>query len=174
MKKYWKRIVSIVAVLLVGLVIWFIFFYNYVPRLSEEEKEKVEQAYSDYQFGLWPIDWYDENDHIEEFGVWRYIGTYGDCYAFLVIGNGQGATMDPLPGPFEVYGLARSVYYPADADVVLYHTKRTFTYGIDTPHEFTTRLYFLEGISSNREEWITNEQWEQLTRDIEKLAREHN
>ena len=171
MNKYWKWIFAVAAVLLVGLVIWFIFFYNYVPRLSEEEKEKVEQAYAD-NHGIRPIVWYDENGYVEEFGVWRYIGTYGDCYAFLIIDTGRGATFELLEGPFELYGLSRSVYYPVDAHVVLYNTKQTITYGIDTPYETTTQLWRLEAMS-DRLRWLTDKQLEQLTKDIEKLAKAH-
>ena len=162
--------IAIIASVLAFAIVVLSFIYASIPRLPPWEKEKVEQAKKGY-----PITWYDENGYVEEFGVWRYIGTYGDCYAFLVIGDGLGATFEPLPGPFELYGLSRSVYYPVDAEVVVYHTKRTFTYGVGTDYEHTTPLRILERIGPEiRKEWLTDAQLEQLTRDIEKIAAEHN
>lgn len=175
MRKYWKWILSIIALLLVGLLIWFIFFYHSVPRFSDEEKKKVEEVYYDSWIGDSPT-WYDENGGIEEVGVWRYVGTYGDCYAFLKIGdNFSDMTVYPpytMPNPFPLDGLSHEVYYHTEANVVLYHTKKDFTILVGD-REYSGRLKDIREID-NREEWITDEQLERLTRDIEAIAKAHN
>ena len=169
MRKCWKWILAVIAVLLAGLLIWFLIDYFSVPRLPPWEKERVLDELN--IIGSWrPHIWYEENGYVEETGVMRYIGTYGDCYAFLVIGNGHGATMHIMPGPFELRGLSRQVFYPIDADVMLYHTKRTFPRG-----DKMLRACYLEYLSpEKRQEWLTDEQLEQLTQDIEKLAKAHD
>lgn len=163
-------IIAIIASVLTVVIVCLTCIYAPIPRLPSWEKEKVVQNCT----GPDPI-WYDENGYVEETGVYRYIGTYGYCYAILVIGDGMGATMDPMPGPFELHGLARPVYYPIDAKVLLYHTKRTFTSGVDAPWETTTRVRYLETMGpEHRKEWLTDAQLERLTRDIEKLAKAHD
>jgi len=159
-------IIAIIASVVAVVIVCLTCIYAPIPRLPSWEKEKVVQD----RTGPGPI-WYDENGYVEEPGVYRYIGTYGYCYAILVIGDGMGATMDPMPGPFELHGLARPVYYPIDVKVLLYHTKRTF----DTLWGTTTRGRYLETMKpEHRKEWLTDAQLERLTRDIEKLAKEHN
>lgn len=173
MRTCWKWIFSVTIVLLAGLLIWLIFTYNPIPRLSKNEKANVEKAFSDQKMESSEGDtiiWYDENGYVEEEHVWRYIGTYGDCYAFLRIGMEETSLPDLLQE------LSRDVYYPNHADVMLYHTKRTFTYSEvscgTTSSQERCKLMCLDSIR-NRDEWITDEQLEQLTRDIEKLAKAH-
>ena len=182
MRKYWKWITAILAVLLVGLLIWFLVDYYSIPRLPDSEKKKIEELYYDTWYGgpkyskFHPLTWYDENGGIEEDLVWRYIGTYGDCYAFLKIGDNL-ADIDvvppyTMPNPFPLQGLSREVWYHTEADVVLYHTQKDFPVVIGD-REYSARLRGLWGMD-NREEWITDAQLEQLTRDIEKIAKAHN
>ena len=174
MRAYWKWILSATIVLLAALLIWLIFSYNPIPRLSKNEKAKVEKAFYDQNLESSEGDtiiWYDENGYVEEEHVWRYIGTYGDCYAFLRIGMEETSLPDLLQE------LPRNVYYPKHAEVILYHTKRTFTYSEAyrgaTTQDGTCEVLSLDNIG-NRDEWITDEQLEQLTQDIEKLAKAHN
>ncbi len=169
MKSRRDCIIAIIASVLAVVIVCLTCIYASIPRLPPWEKEKIELE----RTGPGPI-WYDENGYVEEPGVYRYIGTYGYCYAFLVIGDGQGATFDPMSGPFELRGLSRPVYYPIDATVLLYHTKRTFTYGIGTPWEITVRARYLDIMGSEqRKEWLSDAQLERLTRDVEKLAKAH-
>lgn len=174
MRTCWKWIFSVTIVLLAGLLIWLIFTYNPIPRLSENEKANVQKAFCDQKMVSSEGDtiiWYDENGYVEEEYVWRYIGTYGDCYAFLRIGMEETSLPDLLQE------LPRNVYYPNHADVMLYHTKRTFTYSEVScgaiPSKEKCKLMYLHSIE-NLEEWITDEQLEQLTRDVEKLAKAHD
>ena len=181
MKKCWKWILAAVAILLVGLLIWFIFLYTSVPRLSKKEKEKVEQVYFEEWLGAdeqtyqqCPLIWYDENGYSEQEFVWRYVGTYGECYAFLLIGDNQTAYMEDVEIPFPINGLARVVYYSTEADVILYHTSKEFTYKSEYgDDEYKKRLDHISNIDRywNREEWLTDAQLEELTRDIENLAK---
>ena len=185
MKKYWKWILAAIAILLAGLLIWFFFFYNSAPRLPKMEKEKIETIYYEH----WIVDskfpekspliWYDENGYVEEEGVWRYVGTYGDCYAFLLIGDNEADYLVSPPMhvqlPFPIPGLCGTVYYPSEAHVVLYHTKNEFSYAdvYGTNFEGTIRMCQLRSIN-NREDWLTDEQLEQLTQDIEAISKAHN
>ncbi len=183
MKRYWKWILTVVAILLVGLLIWFIFFYNHIPRLSKKEKEKVEEAYfivlgsDEERYVRNAIIWYDENGNVEENKVWRYVGKYGDCYAFLMIGDNKNSYMEEVDIPYPIRGLSRFVYYPTEVSVMLYHTKRGFTLKeieeFDGVSENLYQVWRLEYMR-NREEWITDEQLEQLTQDVEKIAAAHN
>lgn len=180
LKKYRAHIIfGLVVALSVGILVASS-IYDSVPRLSRMTKDKIKEDYFVYECGsneriykMAPIIWYEENNYTEEENVWRYIGTYGDCYAFLVIGSGIGATMDPLELPVKLQGLSRTVYYPNDAHVMLYHTKRLFTYQEaiypNSSYEKTIKMASLDEIE-NREEWLTDAQLEQLTRDIEKMA----
>ena len=125
MRKYWKWMVLFIALLLTGLLVWLIFFYNSVPRLPKKEKEKVVTEYFNRycrgemeRYSNRPIIWYDENGRVEKHNVWRYVGTYGDCYAFIVIGDNVAL---PAGGsvqiPYPLEGLPRKVYYPQEAVV---------------------------------------------------------
>lgn len=179
LQKYRKHIFAILAVLLVGLLLWGIFFYYSVPRLSKEEKELVRKEYINQYCGgdtknylENPIIWYDENWHIEENGVWRYVGTYGDCYALLRIGDNIYDYLRSENTPHMVLGLPRPVVYPNEAEAYLYHTKREFNsveanWIVDGT---TVRMERIHAIM-NLDQWITEEQLEQLTQDIEKIAK---
>ena len=178
MKKYWKPTIIVLVLLLVTVLIVGLIHYFSVPRLSQTEKDKVEKAFYYQQMGFSrneDLIWYDENGCVEEECVWRYIGTYGDCYAFLRIGDGMNATGEQQTLPDLLQGLSCDVYYPNHANVMLYHTKRTFTskelFGNDENARY--QLMYIDSIE-NLEEWITDEQLEQLTQDIEKIAAEHN
>ncbi len=178
MRKCWKLVIAISSVFLVVLLLWFIFFYNPVPRLSETEKDKIEAKY----YACWipnrkhperdPLIWYDENGRVEEEYVWRYIGTYGDCYAFLMIGDNVGATYGPVDLPYLIQGLSREVYYPIEARVVLYNTHTA--YELEYYGDELQLLVDLNYYTSYREEWLTDAQLEQLTRDIAEIAKAYN
>lgn len=183
LQKHRKPIFVILTLLLVSLLLWGIIYYNSVPRLSKTEKEKVKiEYYNRYcagEMGKYlanPITWYDENGNKEENNVWRYVGTYGDCYAFLVIGDNEDPlSADPFQLPYPLIGLSRNVYYPNEALVYLYHTKREFNSNeanwiIDGATIRMELIYMID----NREEWLTDEQLEQLTQDIERIAKEYN
>ena len=179
MRKYWKWIIAILAVLLIGLLVCFIFFRNTDSGLPESEKEKIEKLYYEQMIPVperpedYPLIWYDENEGVEEKGVWRYIGTYGDCYAFLIIGDNLAdiGVFPPytMPNPYPIQGLTRDVYYSVEADIVLYHTKEKMEYG---NQEHATQMALLSEIDNvgNREDWVTNEQLEKLTQDIEQIS----
>ena len=167
----------ILSVLIVGLLLWGISFFFPAPRLSKITKEKVRTEYFDQFCGGYegdylqrPIIWYDENWYREEKNVWRYLGKYGDCYAFLGIGDNKDLVGLPTQDPFPIEGLTRTVYYHREAYVYLYHTKKEFIYSSGEPR----RMQVLSGLAHKREEWLTDEQLEQLTRYIEKLAKDYN
>ena len=181
LQKRRKLIFVILAFLLVGLLIWLVWFHNSVPRLSRKDKELVRTEYFNRYCGgkmeayrEQPLIWYDENGHIEKEHVWRYVGTYGDCHAFLQIGDNKWDGL-PTQHPYPLLGLSRNVFYPNEALVHLYHTKREFN-SDEAPwivDGATIRIELIYVIK-NREKWITDEQLEQLTQDIEKIAKAYN
>ena len=192
MQRRWKRLSIIAAAFLCVLIVFSACFkfssdtvQDPVPTLSKEEKEFVKMEYYDLKCGgkletylRQPIIWYDENGYVEEHHVWRYVGTYGDCYAFLVIGDNWDLWGEITPG--EPYGLTRleKVFYHCEADVYLYHTKTEFTRDGRTTwiaEGNNVRLADIVQINKiNLEEWITEEQLEQLREDIKALAPECN
>ena len=189
MRKCWKWLIGLVALLLVGLLVWFLinFYYYSTKRLPPWEKEKVEREYyevlwsgaKEYAHKHNPLIWYEDNDYVEEEHVWRYIGTYGDCHAFLVIGDNTDVFWNQLEPPFPIEGLSRVVEYPAanQVRIMLYHTKKAFTYDqfaqLDTGYDYLYKMRYLDEIR-NREEWLTDAQFEQLTQDVEKLAEQQS
>ena len=170
MRKSWKWIIVAIALLLIGLLAWFLIDYFSVPRLPFWEKEEVLNVLNEYTSTYYnDLFWYKDSGDIEEPGATRYIGTYGDCYAFLVIGSKTGATMEPYVGPVNVDGLTRDVYYPVNAYVVLYHTDPNF------PTSQYRRVWYIKDEPSEYIGlYISDWQLERLTRDVEKLAKEHS
>ena len=177
MRKNRKLIFAILAIL-IAVIIWGIDLYASTPRLPQWEKEKVEEAYYAVSPAP-PLIWYDENGYTEEKFVYRYIGTYDYCHAFLEIGDNTNAIFEEIDLPYPICGLSRTVYYPVEADVVLYHTKKAFTYEEVSNYEDagkvegTYRLCYLASLK-NRREWLTDAQLERLTQNIEKIAKAHN
>ena len=165
-----KKLIFAISAVLVVAIIYGIFLFAYTPSLPEREKVKIEALRSS-------IIWYDENGHVEENNVMRYIGKYGDCYAFLQFGDGFDPLLQPVKLPFELLGLSYPVYYPKDAYIYLYHTKREFPYNEAYNSMFsrdsTVRMMALVSIK-NREEWISDWQLKRLTRDLERIAWLHN
>ena len=187
MRKCWKWLIGIVALLLVVLLVWALinFYYFSTKRLPPWEKKNIEQVYfdqwcmsDDKLYNQHPIIWFDENDGVEAENVWRYIGKYGDCYAFLVIEDNIDGFGSPWEGPYPIEGLSREVIYPTnEACIMLYHTQKEFTYEQMWQFEFESdakfKMYLLSEIK-NREEWLTDAQFEQLTCDVEKLAKQQS
>lgn len=179
MKKYLIPIIAILLAVIVGVLVWLIFFNNTVPSFTQKVKDTIKQVYleewldsNENLYQVRPIIWYDENGNVEDNHVWRYIGTYGECYAFLKIGDNINNGINwEVEIPYPVAGLSRKVYYPIEAEVVLYHSKRTFTerevFGGGSDERCS--LWYLWQID-NRENWLTDAQLEQLTADIEKMA----
>ena len=182
MKKKSKIIIGAILLLAVVFLVVYTLLADKSPaNLTEEQKKAVENAY----FEEWidsderylaenPIIWYDENGGVEEPGVWRYIGTYGKCQAFLrILENSNGIEMPPATFriPFQVQGLSREVYYNEVVDVILYHTEKEFSYSEVLGMNYTgnIRLWMLHDMD-NREDWLTDDQLEQLTADVEKMA----
>ena len=184
--KYRKLILTVLVSLFVCLVFVGVYSYCSVPRLSAKAKAEVEALYfqdwcmsSEEIYARQPLIWYDENWYREEVNVWRYIGTYGDCYAFLRMSKNIGGMFEPIELPVEILGLSYAVYYPRNAYVFLYHTKREFPSDdvfytvVPDKNNYMVKMTALYSIQ-NRSEWLTDEQLEQLTRDIEKIAAKYN
>ena len=182
LRKYRALIIAVSAVVLAVAVIIGVGIHHFnifhladehepVPALSAEEKEKVDAEVK----GIKITSWYDENGYKEESGVWRYVGTYGDCYAFLMYELNITPIFDPITLPIELQGLSRPVAFHHNASVMLYHTKQAFAFSEIYGEGDNSRLQswaYLKHIA-NRNQWLTDAQLEELTRDIEKIAKSH-
>ena len=187
MKKYWKWILPAACLLVIALSVWFTVDYFSVPKWSQAAKERVKHTYiytwnhyspksvsegwEERWFEQNPIIWYDEKGNAEGENVWRYIGTYGDCYAFLLIGEdvNRGIPEENLQKPYLLAGLSYDVYYPAEACVILYDAKGNLTTRTSLFGE-PARLQPLYQVCEDN--WLTAKQLEQLTQDVEKIAEE--
>ena len=167
MKTRRGRIIAIVAAVMVVAVLLHVGrVYGVYPRMTPWEKDEVLNVLNEYPSDYYDLFWYEDSGDMEEPGATQYIGTYGDCYAFFVIGSKTDSTLEPYEGPVQIDGLTREVYYPVNAHVVLYHTDPDFQY---------RRVWYLHHYPR---EWIgryiSDWQLERLTQDIEKLAEQHS
>lgn len=181
MKGKWKIVIAVSALLVGGLLVWLVFFCNIAPRLSPWMKNRVFNEYYEDWYDAnaeacmeWPLIWYDENGQVEGNYVWRYIGTYGDCHAFLNIFDFTNKILlsESFP-PYRLEGFPRSVYYHLESNVVLYHTKRVFAdqeaRGFEQ-NDGKCRMLRLQEIK-NMEDWLTDSQLEELAKDIEAISK---
>lgn len=167
MKTRRDRIIMIIASVLAIVIVCLTCIYAATPRVPPWEKEKILDEFNDCQYDYYDLFWCEENGYVDEPGAMRYIGTYGDCYAFFIIGSKTNAAMMPYIGPVKIYGLSRPVYYPVNALVALYHTKPTFSW---------KRVMYIQDLTPEmrRELYISDWQLERLTRDVEKLAEQYS
>ena len=174
MSKQGKIILAVLLCLSVSfLVVYAVANYKDTSTLSPELKEEIKVAYhkrmdpySDLDVqDIPPLIWYDENGEVEEYMVWRYVGTYGDTVALLLIGNNQDMIFQPLEMPYLLTGLPRDVYYHVEADIFLYNT------GARKDFDKLAHLYDLEYYNIK---WLSNAQLEQLTKDIEAISKANN
>ena len=154
----------------VFLAVYTVASYEDTSTLSAELKEKIKVAYH-RRMHPWdsdrnaqdipPLNWYDENGQVEEYTVWRYVGTYGDCVALLHIDDNKNGIYQPLEMPYLLDGLPRDVYYPNEAFVYLYNTGVKNEFG---------KLADLIELEEYNVKWLSIFQMEQLTRDIEAIS----
>lgn len=166
MKSRRCRIIAIVAAVLVVAVLLHVGrVFGVYPKMAPWEKEKILNVLNEYTSDYYELFWYENSDDIDEPGATRYIGTYGDCYAFLVIGSKTGASGQPYEGPVQIDGLTREVYYPVHVHVVLYRT--------DSNSQYRPVWYLYDETREHTAFYISDWQLERLTRDIEKLAEQY-
>ena len=173
MSKRGKIILVVLLCLSVAfLVVYTVANYEDTSTLSVELKDEIKVAYHKRHYpyseldkqDIPPLIWYDENGQIEEYMVWRYVGTYGDCVALLYIDNNQNGIYQPLEMPYLLDGLPRDVYYPNEAFVYLYNT------GVRNDSGQFGRLADLIELKQDDLKWLSNAQMEQLARDIEAIS----
>ena len=167
MKSRRGRIIAIVAaVLVIAMILHIGRVYGCYPKMTSWEKEKILNVLNEYSFDYYNLFWYEDNGFANEPGATRYIGTYGDCYAFLILGSGYMFPGFPYEGPVKIYGLSRDVYFPIHAYVVLYQTDPSFP---------RRRVWLLgDQTEEVRRLYISDWQLERLTRDVEKLAEQYS
>lgn len=166
MTKRGKIIITSLLVISIAFLVGYVIFQPSPGTLSRQQKADVVAAYNRYwkdgiekEITYDPVIWYDENGGVEEDGVWRYFGTYGDCLVLFELGENFDAELD---------GLTRPVYYPSDGcivgcRVVLFHTGEDYHMLYDIP----CRLQTLHQVCIEDANWLTDEQLEQLTDDLE-------
>ena len=174
MSKQGKIILAVLLCLSVSfLVVYAVANYKDTSTLSAEQKEEIKVAYHKMYYpdsdldvqDIPPLIWYDENGEVEEYMVWRYVGTYGDCVVCLRIGNNQDAIFRPLEMPYLMYDLPRDVYYHVEATVWVYNPQG---------HEEFGKLLTVSDLELYGIKWLSDAQLEQLTKDIEAISKAHD
>lgn len=145
-----------------------------LTSLSLEQKSEILEAYKIEMCGgefdkdgefyrRHPLVWFDENGGRRNADVFRYFGTYGDCIVLLRYGDNVTALFEPIKPPCPLYGLSRTVDFPIECEVILYHTNPNYPKhdAIAAPITSLLNLEYLQL------QWLTDAQLEQLTDDLE-------
>ena len=165
-----KGIISLCIIVLVVMAVGYFLSRNYTPYLSPQMKAKIQEAHITnmggeeyYPDGFLNLVWFDENGGKRDVGVLRYFGTYGDCIVLLEYGNGRSASGQPIKLPTALRGLPRRVEIPVDFKIMLYNMNPNYT-----SWEYLLAPYTpLYDVQDHKGEWLTDEQLEQLTCDLE-------
>ena len=177
-----KYRVHMIVVLVILVTVTVFTLTGCEKSLPQNVKDEIKQEFEKYDFcgRMFGVTWYDECGTWDAMGTFRYMGTYGDCYAFLVYT--PAGTVAPENGKFVVHALPSAVYFPApyNMQIVLYHTKQDYaikdiyrenTYKSFIHYDGDARCHYLNpDFLKNPGEWLTDSQWEQLTRDVQKIA----
>ncbi len=164
MSRKGKIILAVLLCLSVSfLVIYVVVHSQKESGLSAQLKADIVSEYEKFYptASYQPIVWYDENGGVEEEGVWRYVGTYGDCVAMLRIEDGYVSLSDlPVPLPLRVMSNPRPVHYHCECTVQIYNTKQA------TEDGSKLAPLHVDGV----EGWLSDEQYAQLADDIEAIS----
>ena len=168
-KRFVILLIAAVVVLITGLHVlnWQSSQGDFTP-LTAQQKEAILKEYkthycfhSEKFYQENPLIWFDENGGERNFGVFRYLGTYGDCVVLLQYGHEADA--------FTIPHLWRSVKYPMICYLWLYNTNPNYSsYSLPASKNYpNSPLARLSTLNERREVWLTNSQLRQLTNDLE-------
>lgn len=168
-KRFVILLIAAVVVLITGLLVlnWQSSQGDFTS-LTAQQKEDILKVYKTEVCGndetfyqKLPLVWFDENGGERNPGVFRYLGTYGDCAVLLQYGQEADG--------FTIPNLWRSVKYPMICYIWLYNTNPNYSsYSLPASKSYpNSPLARLSTLSERGEVWLTNSQLRQLTNDLE-------
>ena len=164
-----KRSIILILVMLMLLPLVLAGCKGFWP-LSRDMKEKVEELYKIprgmedlpdevyYEKG-YNIRWFDECGKRGP-DVYRYFGTYGDCIVLLWYSGNKT--------PRKIYNLARVVEFPVECNIFLCNTNPDYPRVTYPGSEvWLSPFEVLDSVVDAGVTWLTDEELEQLTTDLE-------
>ena len=168
-KKRFVILLIAAVIVLIGRVLllnWEESQGDFTPLTAEQkanvlEEYKTHYCYSEKFYQEHPLIWFDDNGEERNPGVFRYLGTYGDCAVLLQYGQEADG--------FTIPNLWRSVKYPMSCYIWLYNTNSNYSsYSLPpSKNHPNSPLARLSTLSERGEVWLTKSQLRQLTNDLE-------
>ncbi|MBE6926328.1 MAG: hypothetical protein E7461_05725 [Ruminococcaceae bacterium] len=172
-----KRSIILIIVVLILIPVVLTGCKGFWP-LSAKRKAEIEDAHK-MLYGR-DIAWWDENGYDRIPTVFRYFDTYGDCIVLLrYIPTPSDWLGNPIDPPYMLDYLTRPVECPTAVSptghkvifsIWLYNTdpswRKVFN-DADDPHNLDAPLTTMEDLHNRGLTWLTNEELEQLTTDLE-------
>lgn len=152
--------------------------------LSAKRKAEIEEAYKMQYNGN--ANWWDKNGYDRIPTLFRYFDTYGDCIVLLRYTNvpidGLGRPLDPpyildyLTRPVECPVSVSSLGHKVICKIWLYNTDPNCpkTSSNADYRDLDAPLATMEGLHNRGLTWLTDEELEQLTTDLENWLAEGN
>ncbi len=162
-----KGIISLCIIVLVMMVVGWFLSYKGLPAPPPELKDGVlHEIRKTAPYMESHIEWFDENGGKREVFTHRYFGKYGTCAVILVYNGHLGTDLsgNPLKPRFAIGGLSRRVEVPVECKVWLYNYDKDCK---TNEGRYATRFETLRGVKDSELNWLTDEQLEQLTSDVE-------
>ena len=153
LQNYKKPILIVLVVLLTVILVVGIILHFSAPWLSQSQKDAIELAM--HQKILWDSSWDGAKTN-----ALQYVGTYGDCVALLQYRHNSDAIGQYIEPPVQIDRdfFSRPVYLHNNAYIIFYNLKEQ-------------KLQTAAGLVERDIKWLTDEQKEQLARDIEKIGK---
>ncbi len=161
-----KGIISLCIIVLVMMVVGSFLSRGYLPPAPESLKREIQQERERLcpDVTVEPFVWLDENGGKRDPGVMRYVGTYGDCSVILAYEDPHDFLGWPEDPPFALSGLTRWIKLPVKCKIYLFnHNPDYEAHNSAEPRRFLDLPY----VSYIGLGWLTDEQLEQLTCDLE-------
>ena len=178
-----KRSLILILVMLMLLPMALAGCKGFLP-LSAKRKAEIEEAYKIQYNGN--ANWWDENGYDRIPTLFRYFDTYGDCIVLLRYSSTPSDLLgDPIDPPYILDYLTRPVEYPASVcsignrvigEIWLYNTDSNCPKASNNAdyRDLDAPLATMEGLHNRGLTWLTDEELEQLTTDLENWLAEGN
>ena len=171
-----KRNLILILVILMLLPIALAGCKGFLP-LSAKRKAEIEDAYK--MLCGRDIAWWDENGYDRIPTVFRYFATYGDCIVLLRYAQTPSDFLgNPIDPPYMLDYLTRPVECPTAVgptgkvifQIWLYNTNPTCpkdSNNPEYPYNLRAPLATMQDLHNMGLTWLTDEELEQLTTDLE-------
>ncbi len=179
-----KRSIILFLVILMLLPMALAGCKGFLP-LSAKRKAEIEDAFM--KVAHKELCWWDENGYDRIPTLFRYFDTYGDCIVLLRYTSTPSDLLgNPIDPPYILDYLTRPVEYPASVcsignrvigEIWLFNTDPNCpntSNNADYPHDLDAPLATMQNLHNMGLTWLTNEELEQLTTDLENWIAEGN